>query len=65
MLHLKLAPKLLLLSMAVVGLFWKLLYDPSFGIINYFLGLGTFEWLADPDIARSRPKARCCSIARR
>jgi multiple sugar transport system permease protein len=41
----------MMLSMAVVGLFWKLLYDPSFGIINYFLGLGTFEWLADPDIA--------------
>lgn len=41
----------MMLSMAVVGLFWKLLYDPSFGIINYALGLGTFEWLADPDIA--------------
>jgi multiple sugar transport system permease protein len=24
----------MMLSMAVVGLFWKLLYDPSFGIIN-------------------------------
>lgn len=41
----------MMLSMAVVGLFWKLLYDPSFGIINYALGLGTFEWLADPDVA--------------
>ncbi len=41
----------MMLSMAVVGLFWKLLYDPNFGIINYFLGLGTFEWLADPDMA--------------
>ena len=41
----------MMLSMAVVGLFWKLLYDPSFGIINYALGLGTFEWLADPDMA--------------
>ena len=41
----------MMLSMAVVGLFWKLLYDPSFGIINYLLGLGTFEWLADPDVA--------------
>jgi multiple sugar transport system permease protein len=41
----------MMLSMAVVGLFWKLLYDPSFGIINYFLGLGKFEWLADPDVA--------------
>jgi multiple sugar transport system permease protein len=41
----------MMLSMAVVGLFWKLLYDPSFGIINYGLGLGKFEWLADPAVA--------------
>ena len=41
----------MMLSMAVVGLFWKLLYDPSFGIINYALGLGKFEWLANPDVA--------------
>jgi multiple sugar transport system permease protein len=41
----------MMLSMAVVGLFWKLLYDPSFGIINYALGLGRFEWLSDPDVA--------------
>ncbi|WP_425349603.1 carbohydrate ABC transporter permease, partial [Hoeflea olei] len=30
----------MMLSMAVVGLFWKLLYDPNFGIVNYALGLG-------------------------
>ncbi len=41
----------MMLSMAVVGLFWKLLYDPSFGIINYAFGLGNFEWLANPDMA--------------
>jgi multiple sugar transport system permease protein len=41
----------MMLSMAVVGLFWKLLYDPSFGIINYAFGLGTFEWLSNPDMA--------------
>ncbi len=41
----------MMLSMAVVGLFWKLLYDPSFGIINYALGLGNFEWLANPKMA--------------
>jgi multiple sugar transport system permease protein len=41
----------MMLSMAVVGLFWKLLYDPSFGIINYAFGLGRFEWLSDPDMA--------------
>ena len=41
----------MMLSMAVVGLFWRLLYDPNFGIINYALGLGKFEWLANPDFA--------------
>ncbi len=41
----------MMLSMAVVGLFWKLLYDPNFGIINYAFGLGNFEWLANPDMA--------------
>lgn len=41
----------MMLSPAVVGLFCKLLYDPSFGIINYFPGLGKFEWLADPQMA--------------
>jgi len=41
----------MMLSMAVVGLFWKLLYDPSWGIINYALGLGRFEWLSDPGMA--------------
>ncbi|SJM35401.1 carbohydrate ABC transporter permease [Mesorhizobium delmotii] len=41
----------MMLSMAVVGLFWKLLYDPSFGIINYALGLGKFEWVGNADMA--------------
>ena len=41
----------MMLSMAVVGLFWKLLYDPNFGIINYVLGIGKFEWLSDPGVA--------------
>jgi multiple sugar transport system permease protein len=41
----------MMMSMAVVGLFWKLLYDPSWGIINYALGLGTFDWLSNPDMA--------------
>lgn len=40
----------MMLSMAVVGLFWKLLYDPSWGIINYILGLGNFEWVSNPDM---------------
>jgi multiple sugar transport system permease protein len=38
----------MMLSPAVVGLFWKLLYDPSWGPINYALGIGKFEWLSSP-----------------
>lgn len=38
----------MMLSPAVVGLFWKLLYDPSWGPVNYALGIGKFEWLSNP-----------------
>jgi multiple sugar transport system permease protein len=38
----------MMLSPAVVGLFWKLLYDPSWGPVNYALGIGRFEWLSRP-----------------
>jgi multiple sugar transport system permease protein len=41
----------MMMSMAVVGLFWKLLYDPSWGPINYALGLGSFDWLSNPNRA--------------
>ena len=41
----------MMMSMAVVGLFWQLLYSPSWGIINYALGLEDFEWLSNPGIA--------------
>ncbi|MBI3526629.1 MAG: sugar ABC transporter permease [Betaproteobacteria bacterium] len=38
----------MMMSMAVIGLFWQLLYSPSWGIINYILGLEDFAWLSDP-----------------
>src|SRR5258706_169795 len=41
----------MMMSMAVVGLFWQLLYSPTWGIINYLLGLENFEWLSNADIA--------------
>jgi multiple sugar transport system permease protein len=41
----------MMMSMAVVGLFWKLIYDPSWGPLNYALGLGNFEWLSNPSVA--------------
>src|SRR5258708_18181767 len=39
------------MSAAVVGLFWQLLYNPSWGIVNYLLGLERMEWLSNPDVA--------------
>jgi hypothetical protein len=35
----------MMMSAAVVGLFWQLLYSPSWGPINYIFGLGDFPWL--------------------
>jgi multiple sugar transport system permease protein len=40
----------------VVGITWRLLYDPQLGIISYYLdeilGTGRIAWLGDPSIAR-------------
>jgi len=41
----------MMMSMAVVGLFWQLLYSPSWGIIDYALGLEDFAWLSNPSVA--------------
>jgi multiple sugar transport system permease protein len=38
----------MMMSAAVVGLFWQLLYSPSWGPINYIFDLGDFPWLSDP-----------------
>lgn len=41
----------MMLSPVVVGLFWKLIYDPNWGILNYALGLGKTAWLTDANLA--------------
>ncbi len=41
----------MMMSAAVVGLFWQLLYSPNWGPINYVFGLGSFAWLSNPDTA--------------
>ena len=44
----------LMIAPIVVGVVWRYLYDPSFGLINYFIGLLGFAprlWLADPNLA--------------
>lgn len=44
----------LLLPRIVVALLWKIMYHPTFGIINYVVGLfnlPTIAWLANPKLA--------------
>jgi multiple sugar transport system permease protein len=41
-------------SRVAIAYIWKLMYEPSYGIINYFLnilGIGTVNWLSDPRTA--------------
>lgn len=44
----------MMLSPVVVGLFWTLIYNPTFGIFNYLLGFAPGRgpnWLSDPTYA--------------
>ena len=41
----------MMMSMVVVGLFWELLYSPSWGIVDYALRLEGFDWLSNPSVA--------------
>ncbi len=45
----------MMLSPVVVGLFWKLMFNPSYGIFNYLVGFvnpaTAPDWLADPVLA--------------
>ncbi len=41
----------MMMSMVVVGLFWELLYSPSWGIVDYALRLEGFDWLSNPRVA--------------
>ncbi len=44
----------IMIAPVVVGIMWRFMYHPSYGKINYFLGLagiGPYGWLSNPDIA--------------
>jgi multiple sugar transport system permease protein len=44
----------MMLSPVVVGLFWKLIYNPTYGIFNYLLGFPIGrgpDWLGTPNLA--------------
>jgi len=36
------------MSPVIVGLMWRLFYDPNWGIFNFLLGLGRVDWISDP-----------------
>jgi multiple sugar transport system permease protein len=43
----------IMISPVVVGMFWRLMFDPGFGIFNYLTGQGAqgSDWLGDPSLA--------------
>jgi multiple sugar transport system permease protein len=43
----------MMISPVVVGMFWKLMFNPGFGIFNYLVGLGGRgpDWLGDTQLA--------------
>lgn len=45
----------MMLSPVVVGVFWKLIFNPTYGIFNYLLGFtnptASPQWLSDPNLA--------------
>lgn len=36
------------MSPIIVGVMWKLFYNPNWGFFNYILGLGKIDWTTDP-----------------
>jgi len=36
------------MSPVIVGLMWRLFYDPNWGMFNFLLGLGRIDWISDP-----------------
>jgi len=36
------------MSPVIVGLMWRLFYDPNWGMFNFLLGLGRVDWISDP-----------------
>jgi len=38
------------MSPVIVGLMWRLFYDPNWGMFNFLLGLGRVDWIQNPAI---------------
>jgi multiple sugar transport system permease protein len=40
----------MMMSPALVGALWKLIYNPNWGILNWALGLGKLDWIGNPKV---------------
>ncbi len=40
----------MMMSPALVGTIWKLIYNPNWGILNWALNLGNLDWISDVNI---------------
>jgi multiple sugar transport system permease protein len=40
----------MMMSPALVGALWKLIYNPNWGILNWALGFGELDWIGDPKV---------------
>jgi multiple sugar transport system permease protein len=40
----------MMMSPALVGALWKLIYNPNWGILNWVLGLGELDWIGNPKV---------------
>ncbi len=40
----------MMMSPALVGALWKLIYNPNWGIVNWIFGLGELDWIGDPKV---------------
>jgi multiple sugar transport system permease protein len=38
------------MSPVIIGLMWRLFYDPNYGMFDYLLGLGRMDWISDPRV---------------
>ena len=40
----------MMMSPALVGALWKLIYNPNWGILNWIFGLKELDWIGDPKV---------------
>jgi len=41
----------MMLTPVVVGVTWRMLFNPQYGLVNFFLNITGFQWISNPKIA--------------